>query len=149
MDLAVNRNQTGASHRERFRNTWLTSSTPPSLVLPLALQSKMAAPNPGSSFSVPQPSAAATTSTNAPKKRKGHRAGKKRKNRTKSFAITNDEMNHDEGMSSSLANHSQSFYGQPHNNLSGTSLESSTLLDHRLVALLPCLPPTTLADHFI
>lgn len=81
---------------------------------------------------MPPPDAPAGSSTNAPKKRKGHRAGKKKKknNRRQSFAITNDEMNHDEGMSSSMANHSQSFYGQPHN-LSGTSIESATLLDHR------------------
>lgn len=91
----------------------------------------MAAPNPGSSFNIASSAAPAGPSTNAPKKRKGHRAGKKKKrDRRKSFAITNDEMNHDEGMSSSMANPSQSFYGQRHN-LSGTSIDSETLLDHR------------------
>lgn len=91
----------------------------------------MAAPNPGSSFNIASSAAPAGPSTNAPKKRKGHRAGKKKKrDRRKSFAITNDELNHDEGMSSSMANPSQSFYGQRHN-LSGTSIDSETLLDHR------------------
>ncbi|KAJ4396871.1 CorA metal ion transporter [Gnomoniopsis smithogilvyi] len=92
----------------------------------------MAAPNPGSSFNVPSSGApVGPSSSSAPKKRKGHRAGKKKKrDRRKSFAITNDEMHHDEGMSSSMANPSQSFYGQRHN-LSGTSIDSETLLDHR------------------
>ncbi|CAN8099336.1 unnamed protein product [Discula destructiva] len=91
----------------------------------------MAATNPGSGFNVPSSAAPAGLSASAPKKRKGHRAGKKKKkNRRPSFAINNDEMNHDEGMSSSMANHGQSFYGQRHN-LSGTSIDSATLLDHR------------------
>lgn len=43
-------------------------------------------------------------------------------------------MNHDDGMSSSIVNHSQSFYAQ-RSNLSGTSIDSETLLDHRSAAL--------------
>lgn len=88
---------------------------------------------PASNFTVPGSSSAAPAapSSNAPKKRK-HRSSKlrRKRDRRKSFAITNDDMNHDEGISSSMAAPSQSFYGQRHN-LSGTSIESEALLDHR------------------
>lgn len=39
-------------------------------------------------------------------------------------------MNHDDGISSSMAATGQSFYAQRHN-LSGTSIDSEALLDHR------------------
>lgn len=53
-----------------------------------------------------------------------------------SFAVAADEMARDEAASTAGDDpHSQSFYNQGHN-LSGTSLDSEALLDHRY-ALLP------------
>ncbi|KJZ73621.1 hypothetical protein HIM_06954 [Hirsutella minnesotensis 3608] len=61
-----------------------------------------------------------------PRKRKGHRGGKKKRTRRKSFAAlhedSHDEMHEDSG---------EGFYKMPSSNLSGTSIESESLLDHR------------------
>lgn len=94
----------------------------------------MAAPDPGfnlhgsSSGAAPAASASATS---AQKKKKRSSKAKKRRSRRKSFVITNDDMDREEGMSSTMAAPSQSFYNQ--RNLSGTSIDSETLLDHRYV----------------
>lgn len=78
--------------------------------------------------------AAAGPSSNAPRKKKTHRGkkGKKKKDRRMSFAVAADEMARDEAASTADDPHSQSFYDQGHN-LSGTSLDSEALLDHRSV----------------
>ncbi|KAK0392799.1 hypothetical protein NLU13_2294 [Sarocladium strictum] len=65
--------------------------------------------------------------TGAPRKRKGHRGGKKKRQRRKSFAIL-DEANSEMGESSYGGNN---LYSIPSGNLSGTSLDSEALLDHR------------------
>lgn len=97
----------------------------------------MAGPNPNTNVAGPSSGTPAGPSSDAPRKKKGHRGSKNRKkrDRRKSFAITNEEINHDEAMSTSIAATSQSFYGQRHN-LSGTSIDSETLLDHRYGLLL-------------
>ena len=92
----------------------------------------------GSSSSSPAPAASATSSPALgqlgadqkprpqPRKRKGHRGGKKKRSRRKSFAVlpedSHDEMHEESG---------EGFYKMPTGNLSGTSLESEMLLDHR------------------
>ena len=63
------------------------------------------------------------------RKRKGHRGGKKKRSRRKSFAILHED-SHDEGQSSV-----DGFYQQTQGNLSGTSIDSEALLDHRYVIL--------------
>lgn len=88
---------------------------------------------PASGFNVPgsssgAPAGSSSTATRKKKSRAGTR--KKKRDRRKSFALTNDETEHDDGMSTSIAGQSQSFYGQRHN-LSNTSIDSETLLDHR------------------
>lgn len=106
----------------------------------------MAAQNPtfttaGASSGAPVPS----SSTGNPRKRRGHRGGKskKKKGRRTSFAIPNDEIDTDDVISTSMAPTSQSFYGQRHN-LSGTSIDSENLLDHRYSFLV--FFPTVLAN---
>lgn len=59
-----------------------------------------------------------------PKKRKGHRAGKNKRSRRKSFAILHD---HDELGEPS----GNGFYKVAQASLSGTSIDSEALLDHR------------------
>ena len=79
------------------------------------------------------------------RKRRNHRAGKKKKNRRQSFAVTGDEGDDGAAMRSSqdLLEQSRStgtrppFYslGQSSGrNLSETSLDSEMLLDHRLLS---------------
>lgn len=58
-----------------------------------------------------------------PKKRKGHRGGKKKRSRRKSFAMLGD---HELGESSG-----NGFYQVAQASLSGTSIDSEALLDHR------------------
>lgn len=69
-----------------------------------------------------------------PKKRKGHRAGKKKRQRRKSFAILDDENRSELGEASG-----EGLYQIPSANLSGTSIDSEALLDHRCVLHLPSL----------
>lgn len=61
-----------------------------------------------------------------PKKRKGHRGGKKKRQRRKSFAVI-DEGHSEMGDSAN----GEGFYQLPAQNLSGTSMDSEALLDHR------------------
>ncbi|KAK7739288.1 CorA metal ion transporter [Diaporthe eres] len=63
------------------------------------------------------------------KKKKTHRGtkGKRKKDRRKSFAVHNDDMNQDEP--ATTGPHPSSFYAQDRN-LSNTSLDSEALLDH-------------------
>lgn len=97
----------------------------------------MAAPAPDA-FGIPGSAsgstAAAGPSSNAPRKKKTHRGkkGKKKKDRRMSFAVAADEMARDEAASTAVDAQSQPFYDQGHN-LSGTSLDSEALLDHRFV----------------
>ncbi|RDA94166.1 hypothetical protein CP533_6610 [Ophiocordyceps camponoti-saundersi (nom. inval.)] len=94
------------------------------------------ATNPASSSSAaapPAPTAAgsAAAAAEGPKprtvrKRKGHRGGKKKRSRRKSFAALTED-SHDD-MHSSAAD---AFYQMPASNLSGVSIDSEALLDHR------------------
>ena len=61
-----------------------------------------------------------------PRKRKGHRGGKKKRSRRKSFAALAED-SHDEMQDAS----GEGFYKMPTGNLSGTSIDSEALLDHR------------------
>lgn len=89
----------------------------------------MAAPNANFTVAGSSSAAPAEPSSSAPRKKKS-RGSRKKKSRRKSFAITNDELDHDEAISTSIAAPSQSFYAQRHN-MSNTSIESENLLDHR------------------
>lgn len=66
----------------------------------------------------------------APRKRKGHRGGKKKKSRRKSFAAPPDEMAKDILRPDGLGGVREHFYAHG-SNLSDTSLDSEALLDHR------------------
>lgn len=63
----------------------------------------------------------------APRKRKGHRGGKKKRTRRKSFALLHGD-SHDETDRASSAG---GFYSHPQGNLSDASIDSEMLLDHR------------------
>jgi magnesium transporter len=65
-----------------------------------------------------------------PRRRKTHRGtkGKRKKDRRKSFAIHSGDMNEEEP--AATGPHPSSLYPQDRN-LSGTSLDSEALLDHR------------------
>lgn len=92
----------------------------------------MAASNPNFTVAGSSSGAPAAPSSSAPRKKKS-RGSRKKKNRRKSFAIANDEMDHDDAMSASMVAPSQSFYGQRRNS-SNTSIDSENLLDHRYVS---------------
>lgn len=84
--------------------------------------------NPQASSATSQPAQPAQPddpSQHRPKKRKGHRGGKKKRQRRKSFAILDDE---DE---SRTERSGEPLYQIPSANLSGTSFDSEALLDHR------------------
>ncbi|PFH62098.1 hypothetical protein XA68_15059 [Ophiocordyceps unilateralis] len=87
------------------------------------------ATNPASSSStapaVPAPSSDQQKSRTV-RKRKGHRGGKKKRTRRKSFAALTED-SHDE-MHHSPAD---AFYQMPASSLSGASIDSEALLDHR------------------
>ncbi|KAL2154872.1 hypothetical protein VTH82DRAFT_3548 [Thermothelomyces myriococcoides] len=73
-----------------------------------------------------------SSSAPAPRRRKNHRGGRKRKPRRKSFAApTDDEIAQDSVNEGGLEDVSQRFYARPGRNLSTTSIESESLLDHR------------------
>ncbi|KAK4185964.1 putative metal ion transporter [Podospora australis] len=68
----------------------------------------------------------------APRRRKNHRAGKKKKTRRKSFAVPADDIASGNIDSEGVANASrEGFYSRPGLNLSNTSIDSDALLDHR------------------
>ena len=64
----------------------------------------------------------------APRKRKNHRGGRKKKPRRKSFAFIDDVDRSELG-----ENAGEGLYQIPSANLSGNSIDSEALLDHRLV----------------
>lgn len=64
------------------------------------------------------------------KKRKNHRGGKKKRQRRKSFAIIDDDENHSQA---GIGGSGQPLYQIPSANLSGASIDSEALLDHRCV----------------
>lgn len=70
------------------------------------------------------------------RRRKNHRGGKKKKSRRKSFAVGADDMTQDEGPGTALNAARESFYDMPGGNISGNSLDSEALLDHRYEILL-------------
>ncbi|KAH8737419.1 hypothetical protein BGZ61DRAFT_438288 [Ilyonectria robusta] len=61
------------------------------------------------------------------KKRKGHRGGKKKRTRRKSFAALDE----DDGQDESQQESGEGFFKMANANLSGTSIDSEALLDHR------------------
>ncbi|KAF7563506.1 hypothetical protein G7046_g613 [Stylonectria norvegica] len=72
---------------------------------------------------------AAGDQTKPVKKRKGHRGGKKKRSRRKSFAVLDDDGRDDDDGDQQASG--DGFYKMPKRNLSGTSIDSETLLDHR------------------
>ncbi|KAK2606164.1 CorA metal ion transporter [Conoideocrella luteorostrata] len=76
-----------------------------------------------------------------PRKRKGHRGGKKKRSRRKSFAVLAED-SHDEAPGPSNPG---MIYQLPGGNLSGTSLESEALLDHREQKPMRIRRPSTIA----
>jgi magnesium transporter len=99
-------------------------------------------PEPPSPLTRPQPQASGSSAQQqqqqqpqAPKqrpgkKRRNHRGGKKK--RRKSFAILDDDENHTDNETTGAG-----LYQIPAANISETSLESESLLDHRFVACRP------------
>lgn len=79
-----------------------------------------------SSVAAPASSAADSKPRPQPRKRKGHRGGKKKRSRRKSFAALAED-SHDEMHQSP----SDAFYKMPQGNLSDVSIDSEALLDHR------------------
>lgn len=77
------------------------------------------------------PSADQPQSPRTPKKRKGHRGGRKKRQRRKSFAAMDDDDGH---TSDSGRPQASGFYQMPASNISGTSVDSEALLDHRYAA---------------
>ncbi|GJN77767.1 CorA metal ion transporter [Purpureocillium lilacinum] len=75
-----------------------------------------------------------------PRKRKGHRGGKKKRSRRKSFAALAED-SHDEMQEAS----GEGFYKMPTGNLSGTSIDSEALLDHREHKPMRLRRPSTVA----
>jgi len=98
---------------------------------PFALQ----AAGPSTSNSTLRPEGNA--SQPAPRKKRNHRGGKKKRARRQSFAVSNEDgSGMPETPQSHRAGHSQSaarssFYRLQGRNLSNTSIESEALLDHR------------------
>lgn len=87
-------------------------------------------PAPPSSLAAPapEPSAADQKARPQPRKRKGHRAGKKKRSRRKSFAALVDD-SHDDEMDHQPP--ADAFYKMPRADPSGASIDSQSLLDHR------------------
>jgi magnesium transporter len=100
---------------------------------PTALQGDQGRDGTSGSTLRPDPSA----SQGAPKKKRSHRGGKKKRNRRQSFAVPSDDGSGLPETSQSRVDvhgqsgaRSNSFY-RLQRNLSSTSFESETLLDHR------------------
>ncbi|KAF1732026.1 putative metal ion transporter C17A12.14 [Beauveria bassiana] len=72
-------------------------------------------------------SSATANSARASRKRKGHRGGKKKRSRRKSFALLHGD-SHDETDRTSSAD---GFYNHPQGTVSTDSIDSQILLDHR------------------
>lgn len=79
-------------------------------------------------------------SSRAPRKRKNHRGGKKKRSRRKSFAISQDDVPHDEDtiQDPALDAARQEFYRMHGRSFSNTSIDSEVLLDHRY-GITPCM----------
>ncbi|PNY26577.1 metal ion transporter [Tolypocladium capitatum] len=98
----------------------------PAYKLPMADSSSSSAAPAASSAASQAPTSADQKPRPPPRKRKGHRGGKKKRPRRKSFAALTED-SHDEMHEAA----GERFYKMPTSNLSGTSLDSETLLDHR------------------
>lgn len=79
-----------------------------------------------SQSTTPSTPARKASESQKPRKRKGHRGGKKKRSRRKSFAILPEDSHDEAGPSGSGL-----LYQVPSANLSGTSIDSEALLDHR------------------
>ncbi|KAF4466893.1 metal ion transporter [Fusarium albosuccineum] len=95
-------------------------------------------PPPTSNPAQLQAASASASNSSKARKRKGHRGGKKKRSRRKSFAALDDE--HDDSQDGS----GEGFFNLPHANLSGTSIDSEALLDHRRASTAP-VPPGPLS----
>lgn len=117
---------------------------------PLAPASASSNPAPTSapapSTNIAGPASSATAKPNRPpRKRKGHRGGKKTRSRRKSFALLHDD-SHDETDRASSAG---GFYNHPQGNVSAGSIDSEILLDHREhTPMRPRRPSTVAPDRF-
>jgi magnesium transporter len=98
-----------------------------SSINPFAPQGRSAASAAARAASSPGPTSQPTSQPQRPpKKRKGHRGGKKKRSRRKSFAILHEDSHDELGESSG-----NGFYKVAQASLSGTSIDSEALLDHR------------------
>lgn len=86
---------------------------------------------------------APSTSAHAPRKRKNHRGGKKKKQtRRKSFAgLAPDDVESGLDRPEDMGTGREGFYSRPGRNASNTSLDSDALLDHR------CADPFSCTTH--
>lgn len=80
----------------------------------------------GPAAQAPPNTQSASRPAHPPRKRKGHRGGKKKRSRRKSFAVLDTESRDggDDGPS-------QGMYQIRGGNMSGTSMDSEVLLNHR------------------
>ncbi|KAM6531726.1 CorA metal ion transporter [Fusarium solani] len=88
--------------------------------------------SPGTPTQRPAASGSASASNSTPdrpkpRKRKGHRGGKKKRARRKSFAAFDDDDGRDDAEEAA----GEGFFNLPKANLSGASIDSEALLDHR------------------
>ncbi|KAF4453866.1 putative MNR2-Manganese resistance protein [Fusarium austroafricanum] len=91
----------------------------------LAGSSNAATPTPTSN-QLQAPESSNNSNASKARKRKGHRGGKKKRTRRKSFAALDDD-EHDEVREAT----GEGFFNLPRANLSNTSIDSEALLDHR------------------
>lgn len=96
------------------------SSTNPFSALPTTSQAS------GAAAALPQSQTSTPSTQTKAKKRKGHRGGKKKRSRRKSFAVLDDDSRDEREQDLG-----DSFYQNAARNLSGASIDSATLLDHR------------------
>jgi magnesium transporter len=95
--------------------------------LDLESHQSTSATRPTLNTSQPQaPESSNNSNASKARKRKGHRGGRKKRTRRKSFAALDDD-EHDEAREAS----GEGFFNLPRANLSNTSIDSETLLDHR------------------
>lgn len=88
--------------------------------------------SPGTPTQRPAASGSASASNSTPdrpkpRKRKGHRGGKKKRARRKSFAAFDEDDGRDEAEEAA----GEGFFNLPTANLSDASIDSEALLDHR------------------
>lgn len=112
-------------------------STNPFTPLSALSRSIQGSPSRTSQSQTSHPAQSDVSGQQRPKKRRNHRGGRKKRQRRKSFAIL------DEDEESRNSQNGDGLYAIPSANLSGTSIDSEALLDHRLVIVsIGCMKPT-------